>query len=205
METMQKKTEPVPDQEPGQAKKQHIAQVIVVEGKNDTARLKRFFDCDTIETDGGRLRPETLDLICQAARSRGIIVFTDPDGPGERIRRKVMAAVPEAGQAFVPKEKARTERKVGVEHAGRADLEEALSHCVIFKKREEDTLTWPEFLDLGLTGNKRKREAVCRAMHLGPCNAKTCFRRMNLLGINREEAERLVRDAGIDSDSKADA
>lgn len=174
----------------------HISQVVVVEGKNDTARLKSCFDCDTIETDGGRLSPETLELIWEAARTRGIIVFTDPDGPGERIRRKIMEAVPEAGQVFIPKAKARTTRKVGVEHAQKEDLEAALAACVTFTKRPENTISWAEFLDLGLCGDRKKREAACRVFHLGPCNAKTCWKRMNLLGITKEEAERLVQDAG---------
>ena len=30
--------------------KQHIKEIIVVEGKNDTNTLQSFFDCDTIET-----------------------------------------------------------------------------------------------------------------------------------------------------------
>lgn len=182
------------------AQNRHIRQVIVVEGKNDTARLKRYFDCDTIETDGGRLSPDTMDLIRQAALSRGIIVFTDPDGPGERVRRKIMAEIPTAAHAFIPKEKARTEKKVGVEHAGKADLEAALAGCVTFSQKAEDTLSWSEYLDLGLVGNRKKREAVCRAMHIGPCNARTCWKRMNLLGIDKEQAERLVQDAGCGSD-----
>ncbi|WP_289770654.1 DUF4093 domain-containing protein, partial [Faecalibaculum rodentium] len=65
-------------------------------------------------------------------------------------------------------------------------------------------LSWSEYLDLGLNGNRKKREAVCRLLHMGPCNAKTCFRRMNLLGITKEEAERLVQDAGSDCDGPAD-
>lgn len=178
----------------------HIREIIVVEGKNDTARLRRFFDCDTIETDGGRLTPQRLDLIRQAAKTRGIIVFTDPDGPGERVRRKIMAAIPEAKHAFIPKERARTEKKVGVEHAEKADLEAALAGCVTFSEKNAETLSWSDYLDLGLVGHKQKREAVCKALHIGPCNARTCWKRMNLLGIDKEQAERLVQDAGCDRD-----
>ena len=41
----------------------YLQEVIIVEGKNDTRRLQMFFNVDTIETDGYRLRPETLDLL----------------------------------------------------------------------------------------------------------------------------------------------
>lgn len=171
--------------------KQKIEQMLVVEGKNDTFRLKRWFDCDTIETDGGRLTPETLELIRQAAKTRGVIVFTDPDGPGERVRRKIHAAVPDVQDAFIPKEKARTDKKVGVEHAERADLEESLRHVVRFRKLGQ-TLSWSDYIDSGLVGDKAKREKVCALLHIGPCNAKTCFKRLNQLQVDKDRLERLV-------------
>ena len=40
-----------------------IKQNIVVEGKNDTKRLKSFFDVETIETHGMGLGKQTVELI----------------------------------------------------------------------------------------------------------------------------------------------
>ena len=40
-----------------------IKEVIVVEGINDTKRLKQFFDVDTIETHGMGLSDKTIDFI----------------------------------------------------------------------------------------------------------------------------------------------
>ena len=40
-----------------------IKEVIVVEGANDTKRLKSFFDVDTIETKGLGLKKETIEYI----------------------------------------------------------------------------------------------------------------------------------------------
>ena len=39
-----------------------IKEVIVVEGANDTKRLKSFFDVETIETHGLGLNTETINL-----------------------------------------------------------------------------------------------------------------------------------------------
>lgn len=175
--------------------KQHIEQMIVVEGKNDTFRLKQYFDCDTIETDGGRLDESVLALIREAAVSRGVIVFTDPDGPGERLRRRIRQEVPEVQEAFIPREKARTIKKVGVEHAERAALEAALAHVVRFREMEP-TLSWGDFVDLGLVGDAALRNRVCALLHVGPCNGKTCFKRLNQLQIDREQLERLVKENG---------
>ena len=42
--------------------KQHIKEIIVVEGKNDTNTLQSFFDCDTIETGGDQVNEKTESL-----------------------------------------------------------------------------------------------------------------------------------------------
>ena len=81
--------------------KEVIKEVIVVEGAHDSARLKEFFDCETIITGGLGMRDGVLEEI-QAAKDRcGVIVFTDPDGPGAKIRRWIDEAVPGCKHAYV--------------------------------------------------------------------------------------------------------
>ena len=71
-----------------------MKEILVVEGKNDTNVLKSFLDCDTIETNGTHLGKEILRQIRLAQKTRGVIIFTDPDFPGEKIRSCINAAVP---------------------------------------------------------------------------------------------------------------
>ena len=61
-----------------------IKEIVIVEGKTDTALLKQLFEVDTIETHGLALSDKTLALIKEASKSRGIIVLTDPDFPGKK-------------------------------------------------------------------------------------------------------------------------
>lgn len=77
-----------------------IHEVIVVEGKDDTANLQRFYDVDTYETKGSAITDEDLERIDRLNKLRGVIVFTDPDYNGERIRKLIMGAVPTARHAF---------------------------------------------------------------------------------------------------------
>ncbi|MBQ1306690.1 MAG: ribonuclease M5, partial [Erysipelotrichaceae bacterium] len=107
-----------------------IKEVIVVEGKNDTRRLQSFFDVETIETHGMSLSRETIELIRQINSQRGVILFLDPDTPGEKIRNRLNEAIPGLKNAFVMKEDARTRKKVGIEHASRETLEEALNNLL---------------------------------------------------------------------------
>lgn len=63
-----------------------IKEMIVVEGRDDTTRIRLAVDADTIETNGSAVNKATLDKIRHAKEKRGVIVFTDPDYPGERIQ-----------------------------------------------------------------------------------------------------------------------
>ncbi len=171
----------------------HIQQVIVVEGRSDTQTLHRYFDCDTIETGGDHVSAQTLERIAQAQQQRGVIVFTDPDHAGEHIRSVISRHIPGVAHAYIPRERAKTDKKVGVEHAAKEDLEESLRHLVIYDEKHQ-SLSWAEFLDLGLVGNAKKRQLVCEALHLGHCNAKTCFKRLNQAGYRQDDVKEVLKD-----------
>ena len=94
-----------------------LKEVIVVEGKSDTAAIRRALEADTIETGGFTLAASTLRKIEAAYKKRGIIILTDPDGAGNRIRRFLTERFPEAGQAFIPRIDATANGDVGVEQA----------------------------------------------------------------------------------------
>lgn len=166
-----------------------IKEVIVVEGKNDSLNLKRFFDVDTIETHGLGLSKETIDYIKEINEKRGVIVFTDPDSAGENIRRKLNYNIRGLKNAFVLKEKARTSKKVGIEHASKEVLEEALNNLITFDAGVK-TLSYEEFLDMGLSGleySSIRRDKLIEKFHLGKCNGKTLYKRLNMLGLSKEE------------------
>ncbi|MFR8882902.1 MAG: toprim domain-containing protein, partial [Streptococcus agalactiae] len=63
-------------------KKIDIQEVIVVEGKDDTANLRRFYNVDTYETRGSAIDEDDLERIERLHNLRGVIVFTDPDYNG---------------------------------------------------------------------------------------------------------------------------
>ncbi len=77
-----------------------IQEVLVVEGKDDTANLKRFYEVDTYETRGSAISDDDLERIEKLHDLRGVIVFTDPDYNGERIRKMIMQAIPTVKHAF---------------------------------------------------------------------------------------------------------
>lgn len=82
-----------------------IKEIIVVEGKDDTTAIKRAVQADTIETNGSAISEETLKRIQHAQEKRGVIVFTDPDYPGRRIRAIIEERVQGVKHAFYQKPK----------------------------------------------------------------------------------------------------
>ena len=168
-----------------------IKEVIVVEGKNDTHRLKQFFECETFETKGLNLNKETLQYIAQLNKKRGVIIFTDPDNPGEKIRNWINQNVEGCKNAFVLKEDAKTSKKVGIEHASESTLKAALTNLITFEKTLP-TLSNVEFIELGLSGSNDsqiRRDYLSKIYHLGKCNAKTMLKRLNLLGLTYQEIQ----------------
>ena len=81
-----------------------IQEEVVVEGKDDTRRLREFFEVDTIETVGSAISEQTLAQIKKMQELRGVIVLTDPDFSGEQIRKKIMQVVPDCKHAFITKD-----------------------------------------------------------------------------------------------------
>lgn len=175
--------------------KKVIKELIVVEGRHDTAALKRLFDCDTIETGGSSLAPSVMEQIKTAAAQRGVIIFTDPDAPGNLIRDRINREIPNCLNAFVQKKDARTSRKVGVEHAGKEILLEALEHLVTMTEQPEETITVQDFYRLGLTGRSNSstlRERIGELYHIGYGSAKTMRHRLNCLGVTPEELQEKI-------------
>lgn len=166
-----------------------IREVIVVEGKNDSKKLKSFFDVDTIETHGLGLNNDTIGFIKEINKTRGVILLLDPDNPGELIRRRLNEAIPNLKNAFIFKEDARTKRKVGVEHASKEVLEDALNNFFTYID-SKNTITMSDLIDLGFMGNENsdiKRLTIAKKYHFGKCNAKTFLNRLNMLGLSKND------------------
>lgn len=173
-----------------------IKEVIIVEGKNDTNVLKSYLDCDTLETNGTHLGKSVLSQIKELQKVRGVIIFTDPDFPGEKIRTMINQHVPGCKNAFIEKAKAKTSKKVGVEHAHKEDILHALSNLMTYDQSLMDTLSYEAFLDLGLQGkvdSASKRETIACAMSLGRPNAKTLWKRLNMCRYTKEDVEKLLK------------
>lgn len=183
-----------------------IEEIIVVEGKDDTRRLQEVVEADTIETIGSAINDEILEQIEHAQETRGVIVFTDPDFPGEKIRKTIMEYVPQAKHAFLPREQARPKRKgsLGVEHASNQAILEALEKVVtpVFSD-EEPEIPRQLLLSYGLIAGekaKEKREKLGDELRIGYTNGKQLPKRLKMFRITVEEFEEAMKKVEEEND-----
>lgn len=166
-----------------------LKEVIVVEGKQDIVAIKKTLDADCIATHGFNLAPQTLKQIEKAYNKRGIIILTDPDSAGERIRRFLTKRFPNAKHAYVPRAKATANGDIGIEQASIEAIAEALGklQCTQMEVKQEFSLQ--DLVETGLTGwpdSVRRRQDLGEILGIGYGNGKTFVQRLNHYGITRQ-------------------
>ena len=158
-----------------------IKQAIVVEGKYDQNTLSQLVDATIFQTRGfGVMHDKALlELLRKAARTTGLIIFTDSDGAGFVIRNFLKGALPKEGvlHAYIPDIPGKEKRKrapgkeglLGVEGMTKEILLEALENAGAdlggeAEKRPGDTITKFDLYTAGLSG--RPDSAAKRAAFL---------------------------------------
>ena len=172
-----------------------IKEVIVVEGKKDTMKIRLAVDADTIETNGSAVSRKTLDMIRHAKEKRGVIIFTDPDYPGQRIRKIIDQEISGCKHAFLPKESAMPKRdgaSVGIEHASIEAIQHALAnvHSNTDKTLRQSDIERNDIIRYGLLGgkdSKARRKALGDYFHIGYANGKQLLHRLQMFGITIDE------------------
>jgi ribonuclease M5 len=168
-----------------------IKEIIVVEGRSDTTAIQRAVNADTIETNGSAVNEETIQKVKLAQEKRGVIIFTDPDYPGEKIRQTIANRVPGCKHAFLPKEEAKGKngKKIGVEHASMESIRTALEHVKQEWVEGDGEISKQDLIDAGLVGGSgasERREKLGRILKIGYTNGKQLHKRLQMFQISKE-------------------
>ena len=157
-----------------------IRQAVIVEGKYDKIKLSGIIDAPIIQTDGfGIFKDKELQLmIRKLAEKRGILVLTDSDSAGFKIRSFIGSTVDQKNivHAYIPdifgKESRKTEPskegKLGVEGVSEQVIMQALANAgVLCESAPEPArpITKIDLYELGFTGGEnrsKKRAALLR-------------------------------------------
>ena len=183
-----------------------IQEIIVVEGKDDTTAIKRATGADTIETNGSAISEEALRRITHAQKKRGVIVFTDPDYPGRRIRAIIEERVPGVKHAFLAKEKtiAKNGKGLGIEHASDVDIREALANVYTLTDSQIiEQITLEDLMMARLIGHpqsKARRDQLGEILNIGMTNGKQLHKRLMMFQITPEQFAEAIQQ--LDQEEK---
>jgi ribonuclease M5 len=180
--------------------KVRVKEIIVVEGFHDKQAVDAAVEADVWVAGGDRIARRFIEELKRASRHRGVLILTDPDGPGERIRRRISEAIPGVKHAFIPRQRATNPKGVGVEHAAVEDIRKAILEArPEFLPAARDagaTFTMEDLIEAGLVHAADaglKRMALGDILHLGYANAKSFLYKLNALGVTREEWEAALK------------
>ena len=145
-----------------------IDRAVIVEGRYDKIKLSSILDAVIIETEGFGIfnNKEKQRLIRRLADTKGLLILTDSDSAGFKIRSFIKGIVPAETikHAYIPdifgKEKRKTEAskegKLGVEGVKKELILEALEKAGVFCEETENTekreITKLDLYEDGLSG-----------------------------------------------------
>ncbi len=157
-----------------------IRQAVIVEGKYDKIKLCNIIDAPIIQTDGfGIFKDKELQLLIRTlAKKRGILVLTDSDSAGFKIRSFIGSTVDKNDviNAYIPdifgKESRKTEPskegKLGVEGVSEEVIMKALANAGVLCEATEEPerpITKTDLYELGFTGGENssvRRKALLK-------------------------------------------
>ena len=142
-------------------------------------------------------------MIEKAQQVRGIIVLTDPDFPGGKIRETITQRIPGAKHAFLKKEDCQSPKggSLGVEHASNKVIQNALENVhtpSLQREKEEDLHSF--LLEAGFLGkpySSQYRKILGDALGIGHTNGKQLLKRIRSFQITKSDIITAMRQNGI--------
>ena len=186
----------------------HTSRLVIVEGKYDKIKLESVLDALILPTNGFSIFRDKAktDFIKAYASEHGILILTDSDAAGFKIRNYIASIVP--GEcilnAYVPdilgKEKRKvhfsSEGKLGVEGMESEILIKALQNAGIEEEKEvvNHTTTY-DLYTLGLYGTANAKQVRLRCvqkMHLPERISKKNLLKYINLNFTKEEFQNFI-------------
>lgn len=192
-----------------------IQQALLVEGKYDAARLTNLVEGTILTTDGFRVMKDRnlQKMLKQLAKAQGLLILTDSDAAGFKIRHFVTGLVgaQHVLQAYVPAIPGKESRK---EQPGKEGLlgVEGVSDAVILQSLQDalrgdterpsdavlsgQSITYTDLYEWGISGtanSAEKRRVLLRQLGLPPrLSKKELLQVLNTL-YTRDGLERQIQ------------
>ncbi|PJI09020.1 MULTISPECIES: ribonuclease M5 [Clostridium] len=167
-----------------------IKEVIVVEGRDDITAVKRAVNAEMIAVGGFGINAKVISKIKEAQKRCGVIVFTDPDFAGEKIRSIISKRVKGIKHARISQSEGTKNGDIGVENASPETIMKALKNAKCEVQKKDIVFTIDDMIFFKLVGDpdaRRRRDLVGNELGIGYANGAQFLSRLNNYGISKEE------------------
>lgn len=180
-----------------QKEKIKIKEIIVVEGRDDITAIKRVVDAHIIALNGfSALSKKTINKIVELSKNNDLILFTDPDFAGKKIRDTLKKYIPNIKHAFISQKNATKNDNIGVANANDESILEALKNVITANQNIENRFSIEDLIDNGFVSGsnaKKRRVMLGDTLKIGYYNAKQLLKALNSFNISREQFEEAVK------------
>jgi len=162
--------------------------VIVVEGTGDSSYLSSFICAEYVVLNGYDIPKDIIDYL-KHIKNRKILVMTDPDEAGVSIEKRLREKGLKYETRVVDSRMCNKHGKHGVAECKKEEILRVLDSDLICKNPFKESISKAEFNSFGFMNSQEKRNAISEKLHLGICNSKVLFKRMNYNGITYQIIE----------------
>ena len=174
-----------------------INEIIVVEGRDDITAIKRVVDAHIIALNGfSALSKKTINKMVELSKNNDLILFTDPDFAGKKIRDTLKRYIPNIKHAFVSQKDATKNDNIGVENANDKAILEALKNIVTANQDVKNRFNISDLIDnrfVSGSNAKERRIMLGDILKIGYYNAKQLLKALNSFNISREQFNAAVK------------
>ena len=163
--------------------------ILVVEGKEDASYLSNYISSEIVITNGYEIPSEIISYL----KDKKVIVLTDPDEAGQKIRHRLNELLPNATNVEIDIKRCIRNVKNGV---AECDINEVLTKLKPYSTNQKDSksdITMNDLYNLGLMNDKDLRDSVCAKLNIGKCNAKTMYKRLLNNNIKLEQLYEIMK------------
>ena len=173
--------------------KYYIDGILVVEGKEDSSYLSSFIDAEYVITNGYEISKTELDYLNAASNFKQIVVLVDPDKAGREIESKLKNQLVKADYLNVEISHCNRGQKSGIAECDQEEILKVLEPYLEVEKTKNNVVLRAKSLKIELS-DKSLRDYLAAKYHLGKCNNKTLFKRLDTLKISEQELLNSIKE-----------
>ena len=141
-------------------KKIALKEIIIVEGRDDVTAVKRVISSEVIPLHGFTgMTKAKIDFLIQLSKTNDLILLTDPDFVGKKLREVISKRIPTIKHAYISRVEGTKDHKdgtknIGIENASNESILNALSNTInsqTYSKDNNYIFTIQDLIDNGLS------------------------------------------------------